>query len=142
MFQHQHIRFPSLHVLAHSGPNLKSRSDHGTDKTHQIPEAAAEKASRFLIRAVPLIYGASLGGFTSHLWLGLSVGITASAMLDLRLKEKSLIRAWLQGLRSRFQAVQSLTATKFFAGLADLGHRFPHVSLPDSHTPFGDNQPT
>ena len=142
MFQHQHIRFPSLHVLAHSGPNLKSRSNLGTDKTYQMPEAAAEKASRFLIRGVPLIYGASLGGFTNHLWLGLSVGITVSAMLDLRLQEKSLVRAWLQGLRSRFQAIQSTTATKFFPGLADLRHRFPHVSHPDSHTPFGDNKPT
>lgn len=138
MFPHQHIRFPSLHVLAHNGPNLKSRSDHGTDRTDQQPEAAAETASRFLVRVVPLIYGASLGGFIDHLWIGLAVGITITSILDLRLQECSLIRGWLQALHASFRPPLPVKGTKFFARHATLGHRFPRVSLPDSGNPSGN----
>lgn len=135
MFPHQHIRFPSLHVLAHNGPNLKTRSDHGTDTTYQKPEAAAETASRILVRVVPLIYGASLGGFTNHLWIGLFVGITITTILDLRLQEGSLIRTWLQALHACFQRFRPVAGTKFFAKHAALGHRLPRVWLPDSRNP-------
>lgn len=140
MFPHQHIRFPSLHVLAHNGPNLKSRSEHGTETTYQMPEAATETASRFLVRVVPLIYGASLGGFANHLWIGLLVGMAITAILDLRLQESSLIRKWLHALHACFRLVFPMTGTKFFKRHAALGHRYPRVSLPDSRNPVGNTK--
>jgi len=142
MFPHQHRHFPSLQVLSHHSPNLKGRSGRDTDLIHQEPEDATETASRLLVRAVPLLYGASLGGLTNHLWLGLSVGITVTAILDIRLEKKSLIRAWLQSPLSRAQPILSMTVTKFFAGFSGLGRRFPRAVLPDSQDLFSKYKST
>lgn len=141
MFLHQHTHFPSLNVLAHSGLYRRTCSDRRADLTHQLSDAATETISRFLVRAVPLIYGATLGELAEHLFFGLTLGLVASAALDLRLKKKSAIRPWVQPLLSRFCPVLRMTATKLIARLARWGLPLPRFLRSNSSDLASENKP-
>lgn len=141
MYVYQHTHFPSLNVLTHKGLHLRSRSDRCADLTHQMSEAATEKASRILVRAVPLIYGVSLGALAGHLPAGLAVGIVVSAVLDLRLREESMLRPWLQPLLNRVYPFLAATMTKLAARLAAWGLKPPRFLLPGSSDLFSENKP-
>ena len=64
--------------------------------THQMPDETAEASARVLIRLVPLVYGALMGGLYGHLPAGLLLGLTASLALDYRMGGKSLIQPVLR----------------------------------------------
>jgi len=103
MFSHQYIHAPSLNMPTYNGLYRTRSSDRHARLSHQMSEATAEASARFLVRAVPLVYGALLGGLSDHLLLGLLIGFSVTVVLDLRLKIQSVARAWLQPVMRRFR---------------------------------------
>ena len=64
--------------------------------THQMSDETAEASARVLIRLVPLVYGALMGGLYGNLPAGLLLGLVASLALDYRMGGKSLIQPVLR----------------------------------------------
>jgi predicted lipid-binding transport protein (Tim44 family) len=81
-------------------PRVVGASDQHHDRyvhyTHQMPDETAEASARVLIRLVPLMYGALMGGLYGHLAAGLLLGLVPSLALDYRMGGKSLIQPVLQ----------------------------------------------
>jgi len=96
MYPHKPIYVPSLKIPAHGARQQTGRSsDRHAKLSHQMSEATAEASERFLIRAVPLVYGVLIGSHVNHPLLGLLIGFMVTILLDLQFKDQSVIRPWL-----------------------------------------------
>lgn len=71
------------------------RRDQYVHYTHEMTDDTAEASARFLIRGVPLVYGALLGGLIGNLFLGVCLGIALMVGLDMRMGEQSFFRPLL-----------------------------------------------
>ena len=98
-----------LEVDAFVVSSNRARHDRYARHTHELPEESSEATSRALIRVVPLVYAALLGGLADSLLLGLSAGVILSAAFDLSMGAKSLVlslvrrRSWVHAALSRRQ---------------------------------------
>ena len=61
--------------------------------THDLPDESSEASSRALIRVVPLVYGALLGGLADSMFLGFSSGMVLSVAFDLSMGGNSMVRS-------------------------------------------------
>lgn len=95
--------------------------------SHQMTEDTAEGASRFLIRAVPLVYGALLGGLTGNMVFGLSVGVVLCMALDLRMGDDSLFRPLVTPIAERGCPVVTFLAHGMARVIRTMGLREPSL---------------
>ena len=58
--------------------------------SHEMPDDTAEASARMLIRTVPMIYGALLGGVLGNMPIGVSMGFALTVGLDMRMGKNSL----------------------------------------------------
>lgn len=73
-----------------SGERLPDQHGH---YTHELPEYTSEAFSQWLIRLVPLVYGALIGGLGDHLAIGLVIGGAISLAFDFSMDDDSLLRS-------------------------------------------------
>ena len=85
-----------IEVDAFVAPSNRAHHDRYAHHTHELPEESSEATSRALIRVVPLIYAALLGGLADSLLLGLSAGVILSVAFDLSMGANSLVLALLR----------------------------------------------
>ena len=98
MFLHKQIHGPGSDLQAHKRRWQTGEPSLRTKFLHPMSEAAADAMGRTLVRVIPLVGGALLGGHVNHPLMGVLVGLVVATFLDLKLKERSLVRSWLQPL--------------------------------------------
>ena len=79
-----------------------ARRDQYVHYSHEMTDDTAEASARFLIRGVPLVYGALLGGLIGDFYLGVCLGIALMVALDTRMGKQSLFRPLLRPLLNAF----------------------------------------
>ena len=102
MFLHKQIDFPRANGSVRDGLHRTRRPDSRARLSHQMSEATADASGRFVVRAVPLLYAALLGGLADSMLFSLSIGMIATIYLDLQMQKQSMLRPWLQPLWSVF----------------------------------------
>lgn len=117
MFSHNFVDASQLSLIAlpviqrFSDPSHHDRCAH---YSHELSDDAAEASTRFLIRAVPAVYGVFLGIVGKHPVLGTIAGVLVTTLLDLRMGDSSLSRPlfapWIDRIRPR--VVRSVARSK------------------------------
>ena len=87
-----------LDALAPSGRSAASRCRHAR-YTHQLSEAETEAVSRWLVRIVPLIFGAMLGSLAHNIAIGLLAAVAVSLAFDLSMEGNSIALGLYRRLR-------------------------------------------
>jgi hypothetical protein len=101
------------------------RQDHYVHYTHQMSDEAAEAWARALIRLVPLVYGALVGGFYGNLPAGLLLGLVVSLALDYRMWHNSFSRPLLRRCAATGCPVVAAVVRGFARTIGALGVRVP-----------------
>ena len=78
------------------------RRDHYVHYTHEMSDDTAEASARFLIRGVPVVYGALLGGLVGNLFFGVALGAALMIGLDMRMGTQSMFKPLLGRLFGAF----------------------------------------
>ncbi|MCB1784791.1 MAG: hypothetical protein H6953_15280 [Chromatiaceae bacterium] len=95
--------------------------------THEMTDGAKEGSGRFVVRAVPLLYGFLVGGLIDNLSAGLAVGASVSAMVDLTMGEGSLLRPLLRPFAMAGCPVVAVLANGLGRGIGLLGLPVPNA---------------
>lgn len=99
--------------------------DRHVQYSHEMSDETAEASSRTLIRIVPLVYGALLGGLIDDILLGVSLGMVLSIALDSRMGRQSLSLGLLRPLVSAGCPAISAIARGLALALRFIGLRAP-----------------
>lgn len=91
MMQHFPRATISLSFNRHPGASVPVHRDRYGQHSHTLSNDGAEAATRALIRVVPLVYGALLGGLGENLVAGLAGGLLFSVALDFGMGKDSLL---------------------------------------------------
>ena len=67
--------------------------------THQLSEEEAEAVSRWLVRVVPLVFGAMLGSLAHNIAIGLLAAVAVSLAFDLSMEGNSIALGLYRRLR-------------------------------------------
>lgn len=97
-------------------PERAAHHDQHGQYTHELPEDSTDAASRSLVRFVPLVYGALLGGLADSVALGLVAGAAVSAVFDLYMGENSMVRGMFR-MTSRMACPAIAAAAHGMAGI-------------------------
>jgi len=84
--------------LAPSGRKAARRYPHA-QYTHQLSEEEAEAVSRWLVRVVPLVFGAMLGSLAHNIAIGLLAALAVSLAFDLSMEGNSIALGLYRRLR-------------------------------------------
>ncbi|MGB5253602.1 MAG: hypothetical protein WBN68_12860 [Sedimenticolaceae bacterium] len=85
-------------ALAPSDRKAARRYPHA-QYTHQLSEEEAEAVSRWLVRVVPLVFGAMLGSLANNIAIGLSTALVVSLAFDLSMEGNSIALGSYRRLR-------------------------------------------
>lgn len=69
------------------------------DYSHELSDEETEAVTRWLVRIVPLIFGALLGGLAENLAIGLAGALVVSLSFDLSMEKHSIILGLYRRLR-------------------------------------------
>lgn len=86
------------------------REDYCVNYTHELADEAKESSGRFVVRAVPLLYGMLVGVLMGNLAAGLLIGTLVSFVADIKMGSHSLVRLLLGSLMQRGCPVVAVTA--------------------------------
>ena len=85
-------------ALAPNGKKAARRCRHA-QYTHQLSEEETEAASRWLVRVVPLFFGALLGSLAHNMAIGLLAAVVVSLAFDLSMESDSIALGLYRRLR-------------------------------------------
>jgi hypothetical protein len=85
-------------TLAPSSRSAASRCRHAR-YTHQLSEEDTEAVSRWLVRVVPLVFGAMLGSLAHNTAIGLLAAVAVSLAFDLSMEGNSIALGLYRRLR-------------------------------------------
>ncbi|MCB1799570.1 MAG: hypothetical protein KDI67_11865 [Gammaproteobacteria bacterium] len=81
----------------------RTHVDCSVNYTHELGDEAKEISGRFVVRAVPLLYGVLAGVLMGNLAAGLLVGGLVSLIADVKMGSHSLLRGLLGSRRAASQ---------------------------------------
>jgi len=86
------------YALAPSRRKTARRYGHA-QYTHQLSEEETEAVSRWLVRVVPLVFGAMMGSLAHNTAIGLSAALAVSLAFDLSMEGNSIVLGLFRRLR-------------------------------------------
>ena len=81
------------------GVRRPSRRYRSAQYSHQLTDAETEAAGRWLVRIVPLVFGAALGSLAQNFTIGVLSALFASVLFDLSMEQHSLCLRLYRRLR-------------------------------------------
>lgn len=105
----------------------RPHEEHYVHYTHEMTEDTKDGAGRFVVRAVPLLYGFLVGGLTDNLAAGLMIGGAVSVGSDLAMDKGSLFRPLFRPVASAGCPALALIATGIASVIEAVGLTAPQV---------------
>ncbi len=106
-----HRRYPEYRTaLRATKERRRIRPDYSVNYTHELADEATESSGRFVVRAVPLLYGMLVGVLMGNLIAGLLVGALVALVADFKMGSHSLLRLLFGSLMQRGCPVVAVTA--------------------------------